>query len=206
MQELNLYPDEKDYQKYKDNLKAYKEELSKYHWHIHVIIRQTYNENVTFADRGVNGSLRRKKVTELFIQRLRTKLNLKGDQLLYAYLHEYRSGGHIHLLLQFRKYFLSKPKIFDTLRKLKDEYQKKEFLIIHYNKQDTHYIWVQDQEALVNYVCKVEEGIDKQLEMSRHLYKYGLDYDIYDDSKDADYDIPILSIISDRVEKKNKKN
>ena len=205
MQELNLYPDEKDYQKYKDNLKAYKEELSKYHWHIHVIIRQTYNENVTFADRGVNGSLRRKKVTELFIQRLRTKLNLKGDQLLYAYLHEYRSGGHIHLLLQFRKYFLSKPKIFDTLRKLKDEYQKKEFLIIHYNKQDTHYIWVQNQEKLVNYVCKVEEGIDKQLELSRYLYKYGLDYDIYADSKDADYDIPILSVISDKVEKHKKK-
>ena len=60
--------------------------------------------------------------------------------------------------------------------------------------------------CLVNYVCKVEDGIDKQLEMSRYLYKYGLDYDIYADSKDADYDIPILSIISDKVEKQNKKN
>ena len=207
MQELNLYPDEKDYQKYKDNLKFCKEYLSQFHWHIHVTIRQGYGEDVTFADRGVKGSLRRKKVTELFIQRLRTRLNLRGDQLLYAYLHEYSSGGHVHLLLQFRKYFLRKPKIFDTLRKLKDEYQKKEFLIIHYNLKNTRLIWVKarHQERLLNYVCKVEEGIDKQLEPSKHLDKYGLDYDIYADSKDADYDIPILSVISDKVEKHKKK-
>ena len=185
LQELNLYPDEKDYQNYKDNLKSYKEYLSKFHWHIHVTIRKTYNENVTFADRGVKGIMRRKKVTELFIQRLRTKLNLRGDQLLYAYLHEYSSGGHVHLLLQFRKYSLRKQKIFDTLKKIKNEYQKKEFLIIHYNLKNTRLIWVKDQEALVNYVCKVEVGIDKQLDRSKHLDKFGLAFDIYAERKDS---------------------
>ena len=125
IQELNLYPDEKDYQNYKDNLKFCKEYLTQFHWHIHVTIRQTYNQEVTFADSGVSGILRRKKVTELFIQRLRTKLNVRGDQLLYAFLHEYSSGGHVHLLLQFRKYSLRKQKIFDTLKKIKNEYQKK---------------------------------------------------------------------------------
>ncbi|MDA7681347.1 hypothetical protein N8603_03065 [Verrucomicrobiales bacterium] len=205
MQELNLYPEEKEFQKYKDNLKDSKEYLSKFHWHIHVIIRQGYNEDVTFADRGVNGSLRRKKVTELFIQRLRAKLNLKGDQLLYAYLHEYRSGGHIHLLLQFRKYLKRKQKIYNVLKKLMYEYERKYFLLIHYNKQNTHYIWVQDQEKLVDYVCKVEDGLDKQLEPSKYLDKYGLDFDIYANNKDADYDIPLLPVISDKVEKQNKK-
>ena len=78
-----------------------------------------------------------------------------------------------------------KQKIFDTLKKIKNEYQKKEFLIMHYNLKNTRLIWVKDQEALVNYVCKVEVGIDKQLDRSKHLDKFGLAFDIYAERKDS---------------------
>ena len=100
----DLTYEERAVKHYKDQLKEYRKYLSQYHWHLHITFRQGYNDyGYTFPAKDFNGLERRNKIVKSFISKLRASLKLKENQLLYAYVHEYDSGGHIHLLIQFRK-------------------------------------------------------------------------------------------------------
>ena len=169
---------------YRDVLESYRDYLSNYHWHLHITLRQGYNATgYTFSSKGFDGLQRRSKVTKKFLSKFRAKLKLKENQMLYAFLHEYSSGGHCHILIQFTK-VISKPFIYKCLRDLKEDYHNKHFIEVHYRLKKTQRIWVKSQEDVISYVTK-EKAIDipKELETSRFLESNGVNYEIFD-SKD----------------------
>ena len=133
--------------------------------------------NVTGTD---DSAIReRNKFVKKFLGKLRCKLGLKSNQLLYAWVHETSGGGHAHLIIQFKKYIL-KSKIYLSLGQIKKEYSKNIFIEIHYHKKNTRWVFVQSQDKCVDYITKPEaECIDKGLEFHPKLRTLGMSYDIF---------------------------
>ena len=185
MKNINkLTSEERNRLTYRDVLESYRDYLSNYHWHLHITLRQGYNATgYTFSSKGFDGLQRRSKVTKKFLSKLRAKLKLKENQMLYAFLHEYSSGGHVHILVQFTK-VICKKMIYSCLYDLKEDYHNKHFIIVHYRKGRSKRVWVVDQQKLVSYVTKEESnGIPKELETSDYLEHHKVSHDIFD-SKD----------------------
>ena len=165
---------------YRNQLKVYKKFLSNYYWHNHITFRLG---KVTGTD---DSAIReRNKFIKKFLGRLRCKLGLKSNQLLYAWVHETGGGGHAHLIIQFRKYIL-KSKIYLSLGQIKKEYSKNIFIEIHYHKKNSRWVFVQSQEKTLSYITKPEnECIDKSVEWHPKLRDLGMSYDIFNEANKA---------------------
>ena len=171
----DLTYDENERVRYKALLQEYKSYLSDYHWHLHITLRQGYSDSgYTFCSRSLEGLHKRTKVSKEFLSKLRAKLRLKDNQLHYVILHEYESGGHCHILVQFTK-VISKPFIYKCLRDLKEDYENKHSIIVHYRKGRSNRVWVVNQDNLVSYVTKAESnGIAKEPTTSEYLESHGV--------------------------------
>ena len=165
---------------YRNQLKEYKKFLSNFYWHNHITFRLG---NVTGTD---DSAIReRNKFIKKFLGKLRSRLGLKSNQLLYAWVHETGGGGHAHLIIQFRKYIL-KNKINLSLDRLKKELSKNIFIEIHYHYKNTSLIDIQSQENTLSYITKPEgECIDKALEWHPKLTDLGMSYDIFNEANKA---------------------
>ena len=164
---------------YNNQLENYKDFLSKYYWHLHVTMRHR-----RCSGKNEEARKRRDKIMKKYLEALRKRLGLKGNQLLYAYVHEYNGGGHVHCVIQFRKNILT-TRIFRGLAEIKKKFTKIYNLEIWDRKQHSNVIFVESQENVLNYITKRESGEDKWLTHHPKLMNLGMSYDIFDDTNKA---------------------
>lgn len=173
---------------YEEELDSWKRYVMRFHWDVHIVVRKhCESDSEVWNSTGEQGYALREGWLHRVMGHLRKELKLTKKDFHYIWCHEFQpiGNGHMHILLQLSK-ARKKQLLYDSLRITSDYFYRLKRLKTFYTKQHSktelsRYVFIQNQQNAVNYVCKSEYKnsdrfympLEKKICASAFLFRHG---------------------------------